>query len=97
MTRTSTRDTQTLKGSSDSVSVGSPGAHKVSFEPSECLWELWGLILNTSSPLLLSSGASPLPLDMGYLFQQQDIILEFSQEMSTSLSTQLSCGSDIYG
>ena len=97
MTRTSTRDTQTFKGSSGSVSVGSPGAHKVSFEPSECLWEPLGLILNTSSPLLLSSGASPLPLDMGYLFQQQDIILEFSQEMSTSLSTQLSCGSDVYG
>ena len=54
MTRTSTRDTQTLKGSSGSVSVGSPGAHKVSFEPSENLWGFGGLILNTSLPLLLS-------------------------------------------
>ena len=24
------------------------------FEPSECLWREWGLILNTNSPLLLS-------------------------------------------
>ena len=34
---TSARDTQTLKGRSDSVSVGSLGAHKVSFEPSKRL------------------------------------------------------------
>ena len=54
MTWTSTRNTQTFKGRSGSVSVGSPGAHKVSFEPSECLWGVWGLILNTSPPLLLS-------------------------------------------
>ena len=30
--------TQTLKGRSGSVSVGSPGVHKVLFEPSEHLW-----------------------------------------------------------
>ena len=28
--------------------------HKVLFEPSECLWQVWGLILNTVSPLLPS-------------------------------------------
>ena len=54
LTHTSTGDTQTLKGRSGSVSVGSlgPGAHKVLFEPSEHLWWVWGLILNAISPLL---------------------------------------------
>ena len=33
--RTSPEDTQTLKGRSGSVSVGSPGAHKALLEPSE--------------------------------------------------------------
>ena len=33
-------DPQTLKGRSGSVSVGSPGVHKVLFEPSEHLWHL---------------------------------------------------------
>ena len=45
------------------------------FEPSEHLWQVWVLILNVISPLLPSSGASPLPLDMGIsaqlLFQLQ--------------------------
>ena len=52
----STGDTQTLKGRSGSVSAGSQGSgvHKVLFEPSECLWQVWGLILNTVSPLLPS-------------------------------------------
>ena len=56
LTRTSTGDTQTLKGRSGSVSVGSlgPGAHKVLFEPSEHLWWVWSLILNVILPLLLS-------------------------------------------
>ena len=36
--------------------VGSlgPGAQKVLFEPSECLWRVWGLILNMISSLLPS-------------------------------------------
>ena len=38
------------------------------FEPSEHLWWEWGLILNAILPLVPSCGASPLPLDMGYLF-----------------------------
>ena len=38
LTLTSSGDTQTLKGRSGSVSVGSPGAHKVLFEPSKHLW-----------------------------------------------------------
>ena len=54
LTRTSSGDTQTHKGRSDSVSVGSPGAHKVLFEPSEHLWQVCGLFLNVISPLLPS-------------------------------------------
>ena len=57
----------TLKSRSGSVSVESPGAHKVLFEPSECLRRVWGLILNVISPYCLV-GASPFPLDIGYLF-----------------------------
>ena len=45
LTRTAAGDSQTLKGRSGSVSVGSPGVHKVLFEPSKHLWQVWGLIL----------------------------------------------------
>ena len=38
LTRTSIGDTQTLKGRSGSVSVGTPGALNVLFEPSKYLW-----------------------------------------------------------
>ena len=38
MTHSSAGDFQTPKGRSDSVSVGSSGAHKVLFEPSEHLF-----------------------------------------------------------
>ena len=34
------------------MGVLGPGAHKVLFETSECLWWVWGLILNAISPLL---------------------------------------------
>ena len=54
LTHLSTGDIQTLKDRSGSVSVESPGAHKVLFEPSKCLWWVWGLILNAILPLLLS-------------------------------------------
>ena len=50
MTHSSAGDTQTLKSRSGSVSVGSPSVHKVWFEPSEHLWQLWGLILNVILP-----------------------------------------------
>ena len=52
--RASTGDSQTLKGWSGSVSVGSlgPSAHTVLFESSEHLWWVWRLILNVVSPLL---------------------------------------------
>ena len=54
LTCTSTGDSQTLKGRSGSVSVGSlhPGAHKVLFEPSDHLWQVWDLIINVILPLL---------------------------------------------
>ena len=54
LTHTSTGDTQILKGRSGSVSVESPGVHKVLFEPSECFWQVWSLFLNAISPLLPS-------------------------------------------
>ena len=44
LTHTSTGDTQTLKGRSGSVSEESPGVHKVLFEPSERLWQVWSLL-----------------------------------------------------
>ena len=44
----------------------SPGVHKVLLEPSECLWQSWGLILNTISALLPPSWG--FSLDMSYLF-----------------------------
>ena len=50
----SPQETQTLKGRSGSAPVGFPGARKVLCEPSECLWWIWGLILNAISPLLPS-------------------------------------------
>ena len=68
LTHISAGDTETLKGRSGSVSVGSPGVHKVLFELSKHLWWVWGLLLNAISPLLPSFWASPLPLDVGYLF-----------------------------
>ena len=54
LTCTSTGDIHTLKGRSCSVSVESPGAHKVLFVSSEHLWRVWGLILNMIFPLLPS-------------------------------------------
>jgi len=53
LTCISTGDTQTLKGRSGSVSVGSPGACKVWFEPSEKLCQVWGLVLNDFTPLTM--------------------------------------------
>ena len=71
-----------------------PGAHKVLYEPSEHLWQVWGLILNTILPLLLTFRGFSFALDIEYLFlvgsniplstvvQQPVVILEFSQERS---------------
>ena len=49
------------------------------FEPSERLWQEWGLILNANSPLLPSCWGSPLPLDRGYLTASPvPTVLDFS-------------------
>ena len=61
-------DTQTLKGRSGSVSVGSSCVHNVLFEPPEYLWRVWGLIIMWFHPFYHLAEASPLPLDVGYLF-----------------------------
>ena len=68
LTCTSTGDTKTLTGRSDTVSVGSSGAYEVLSEPSEHLW--WGrvLILGVILPLLPSFLGFSFPLDVGCLF-----------------------------
>ena len=68
LNHTSAGDTQTLKDRSTSVSVGSPGVHKVLFEPSEHLWWVWGLILNAILPLLPSCWGFFFALEPGLSF-----------------------------
>ena len=70
LTRASIGDTQTLKGRSGSVFLGTlgPSAHKVLFEPSEHLWQVWGLILNGISPLLPSCWGFSVALGCGVSF-----------------------------
>ena len=68
LTYTTTGDTQTFKGRTGSVSVGSSGVHKVLFELSECLCQVWDLILNSISPLLPSCWGFSFALGCGYLF-----------------------------
>ena len=68
LTHTSTGDTQTLKGRSGSVSVGTPDAHKVLSEPFDCLWWVWGLILNMISLLLPSCWSFSFALGCGVYF-----------------------------
>ena len=95
--------TLVLRRRSDSVSVGSPGVHEVMFEPSQCLWRVWGLILSAISPLLPSSWDFSFALGSGVSFlvgsnilllivvQLCVVILEFLQEkMSAHPSTSLS-------
>ena len=81
-------------------SLGSlgPGAQGL-LEPSERLWWVSGLIPMWFHPSYHFAGASPLLLDVGYLFvvgssifqltvvQQWVVVLEFSQEMSARPST----------
>ena len=80
LTCTSTGDTQTLKGSSGSVSVGSlcPGVHKVLFEPSDHLWWVCSMFLNVILLLLPSCWAYSLPLDMKYLGEGNGNPLQYS-------------------
>ena len=60
-----------LKGTQSQVWLslcGSPGAHKVLFETSECLWREWGLILNVISPLLQTCWGFSFALGWGVSF-----------------------------
>ena len=103
LTCTSIGDVHTLKGRSCSVSVESPGAHKVLFVSSEHLWRVWGLILNMIFPLLPSCFSFALGCGIYFFLvgsnilllmvvQQWVVILEFLQEkMSTCPSTPPSC------
>ena len=68
LTHTSTGDTQTLKGRSGLVSVGSPDVHKVLFVPSKHLWRVWGLILNMILPVLPSCWGFSFALGHGISF-----------------------------
>ena len=70
LTCASAGDTQTLKGGSGSVYVDplGPGVHKVLFEPSVCLWWVWGLSLNAISPLLPSCWGFSFALGCGVSF-----------------------------
>ena len=68
LTHTSTGDSQTLKGRSGSVSAGAPSTHKALFEPSNCLWQVWGLIPNAISPLLPSCWGFSFALGHGVSF-----------------------------
>ena len=91
LTHTSTEDTQTQFFLSLCGVSGSWCAQGL-FEPSECLWWVRGLILNTISPLSPSCWGFSFALGRGYLFlvgsnilqltvvQQQVVVLEFSQE-----------------
>ena len=102
LTRTSTGDTQTFKGRSGSVSVRplGPGAHKGLFEPSKLLWQVQGLILNASSPLLPSCWSFSFSLRCGVSFfvgsnillsmvvhQQVEVLEFFQKKTSTRPST----------
>ena len=98
MTRTSTGDTETLKGRSGSVSMVSWGAQGFVWACWASL-AVWGLILNAILPLLPSCWAFSFAFACGVSFlvesniflltavQQQVVILEFSQKMSASPST----------
>ena len=68
LTSASAGEAQTLKGRAGSVSVGSPGTHKVLYDPYKCLWQVWGLILNVISPLLPSCWGFSFALRCGVSF-----------------------------
>ena len=90
LTCTFSGDTQTLKGRSGSVSVGSPGEHKILFEPSKHLWWVWSLILNAISPLLPSCWGFSFAFGHGLSFLVQCNILLFML-FSSELSFWSSC------
>ena len=61
------------------------------FEPSEHLWQEWGLILSMNPPSYHLAGASPLPLDVGYLLTASPaptILLGFLWPWTWGISSQ---------
>ena len=72
---------ETLKHSKEDLaqSLVGPGAHKVLFEPSECLWWVWGLILNTISPLLASCWGFSFAPGRGLSLVGSNILLSANQ------------------
>ena len=73
-THASAGDSWTLTGKLVSLLWGhcsfllGPGVHKVLFEPSELLWQIWGLLLNTISSLLPSCWGFSFALGRGVSF-----------------------------
>ena len=53
--------------------MGSPGAHKVLFEPSKHIWQVWGLILNAILPFLPSYWGFSFALGCGVSFYGGDV------------------------
>ena len=113
LTNASTGDTQTLKGRSGSVSVGSmgPGVHKVLFQPSEHLWQVWGLILNAISPFLpscwgfsfalgiqhsLVNGCSAVSFSFGVLVGKDEFMSFYSAILSLTFANWASQEGDLF-
>ena len=59
---------QSKAGLAVSVESLGPGVHKVLFEPSEYVWPVWGLILNTTPPFLPSYWAFSFAVGCGVSF-----------------------------
>ena len=55
--------------------MGSPGAHKVLFEPSKHLWRVWYLILNVITPLLLFFLGRKVMTNLDNILKSRDITL----------------------
>ena len=102
LTHASSGDTQTLKVMSGSVSVGSPGVHKVLVEPSVSLASMgFDSKLDFTLPTILL-GLPPYPWLWGLflvgsnillstIVQQWVVILEFSQEKMRACPSTLLC------
>ena len=82
LTHTSTGDIQILFLLSLYEISGSLCAQGL-FEPSEHLWQVWSLILNVICPSYHLAGASPLPLDVEYIFA---VIQHFPVDVCSALS-----------
>ena len=108
LTSSSTGDTQTLKGRSGSVSVGtmSLGAHKVLFQPPEHFWQVWGLVLNVISPFLPScwdfsvalgiQHGSAVSFNFGVLAGKNELMSFYSAILSLTFANWASQEGDLF-